>query len=146
MRATETLATMECSDDIPSPWSNREQPPALLVNAIQSFVEPQRLSVVYEFCGHGLGRLLHDEPNIVHIGRPGVGVELRSGMFFTIEPMINLGKPQVKPLDDGWTAVTRDRSLSARFEHSLGVTATGCEVFTLSKRNAEKVPGAPEVA
>jgi len=137
---------MECSDDIPSPWSNREQPPALLVNAIQSFVEPQRLSVVYEFCGHGLGRLLHDEPNIVHIGRPGVGVELRSGMFFTIEPMINLGKPQVKPLDDGWTAVTRDRSLSARFEHSLGVTATGCEVFTLSKRNAEKVPGAPEVA
>jgi len=108
-------------------------------HAIQSFVEPQRMSVVYDFCGHGLGRLFHDEPNIVHIGRPGEGAELRPGMFFTIEPMINLGKPHVKNLADGWTAVTRDRSLSAQFEHSLGVTATGCEVFTLSQRNAEKV-------
>ena len=92
-------------------------------HAIQSFVEPQGMSVVRDFCGHGLGRMFHDEPNIIHVGRPGEGVMLKPGMFFTIEPMINLGKPHVKILSDGWTAVTRDRSLSAQFEHSVGVTA-----------------------
>ncbi|MGB3273614.1 MAG: type I methionyl aminopeptidase [Xanthobacteraceae bacterium] len=101
-------------------------------HAIQSFVEPQQMSVVRDFCGHGLGRIFHDEPNIVHAGRPGEGVTLKPGMLFTIEPMINLGKPHVKILSDGWTAVTRDRSLSAQFEHSVGVTETGADIFTLS--------------
>ena len=91
-------------------------------HAIQSFVEAQHMSVVRDFCGHGLGRLFHDEPNIVHIGRPGEGIVLKPGMFFTVEPMINLGRPHVKVLSDGWTAVTRDRSLSAQFEHTVGVT------------------------
>jgi methionyl aminopeptidase len=86
--------------------------------AIQTFAEAERCSVVRDFCGHGLGRLFHDEPNILHFGRPGEGVVLKPGMFFTIEPMINLGRPYVKVLADGWTAVTRDRSLSAQFEHS----------------------------
>src|SRR5439155_1363654 len=90
--------------------------------AIQSFVEPQHMSVVRDFCGHGLGRLFHDEPNIVHIGRAGEGIVLKPGMLFTIEPMINLGRSHVKVLSDGWTAVTRDRSLSAQFEHTVGVT------------------------
>src|SRR6266704_157851 len=107
-------------------------------HAIQSFVEPQAMSVVRDFCGHGLGRIFHDEPNIIHVGRPGEGVVLKPGMFFTIEPMINLGKPHVKILSDGWTAVTRDRSLSAQFEHSVGVTANGVEIFTLSQRHGEK--------
>ena len=110
-------------------------------HAIQSFVEPQGMSVVRDFCGHGLGRMFHDEPNIIHVGRPGEGVQLKPGMFFTIEPMINLGKPHVKILSDGWTAVTRDRSLSAQFEHSVGVTATGVEIFTLSERHGEKQIG-----
>ncbi|HWW47222.1 MAG TPA: type I methionyl aminopeptidase [Xanthobacteraceae bacterium] len=101
-------------------------------HAIQSFVEPHGMSVVRDFCGHGLGQLFHDEPNIIHAGRPGEGVELRPGMLFTIEPMINLGRKDVKILSDGWTAVTRDRSLSAQFEHSVGVTETGVEIFTLS--------------
>ncbi|MEO6945062.1 MAG: type I methionyl aminopeptidase [Nitrobacter sp.] len=109
-------------------------------HAIQSFVEPQGMSVVRDFCGHGLGRMFHDEPNIIHIGRPGEGVPLKPGMFFTIEPMINLGKPHVKILSDGWTAVTRDRSLSAQFEHSVGVTQTGVEIFTLSPRKLDKPP------
>jgi methionyl aminopeptidase len=100
--------------------------------AIQHYAENERCSVVRDFCGHGLGRVFHDEPNILHYGVAGTGVELRAGMFFTIEPMINLGKPQVKILSDGWTAVTRDRSLSAQFEHSIGVTETGAEIFTLS--------------
>jgi methionyl aminopeptidase len=100
--------------------------------AIQSYAEAQRCSVVRDFCGHGLGRVFHDAPNIVHYGRPGRGAKLVPGMFFTIEPMINLGKYDVKLLDDGWTAVTRDRSLSAQFEHSIGITETGCEIFTLS--------------
>ncbi|MET0722319.1 MAG: type I methionyl aminopeptidase [Tardiphaga sp.] len=111
-------------------------------HAIQSFVEPQQMSVVRDFCGHGVGRLFHDEPNIIHVGRPGEGVPLKPGMIFTIEPMINLGKPHVKVLSDGWTAVTRDRSLSAQFEHSVGVTATGVEIFTLSKRHNEQPPTA----
>ena len=90
------------------------------------------MSVVRDFCGHGLGRLFHDEPNIVHVGRAGEGIVLKPGMFFTVEPMINLGRPHVKVLSDGWTAVTRDRSLSAQFEHTVGVTDKGVEVFTFS--------------
>ncbi len=100
--------------------------------AIQDFAEAERCSVVRDFCGHGLGRLFHDEPNILHYGRRGDGVPLKPGMFFTVEPMINLGRPHVKVLGDGWTAVTRDRSLSAQFEHTVGVTETGVEIFTLS--------------
>ena len=99
-------------------------------HAIQSHAEAHRFSVVRDFCGHGVGRVFHDAPNVVHVGRPGKGVLLRPGMFFTIEPMINLGKPDVKLLDDGWTAVTRDRSLSAQFEHSIGITEDGAEIFT----------------
>ena len=98
------------------------------------------MSVVRDFCGHGLGRLFHDEPNIVHVGRPGEGILLKPGMFFTVEPMINLGRPHVKVLSDGWTAVTRDRSLSAQFEHSVGVTDTGVEIFTLSPKGHTKPP------
>ncbi|MBO6815409.1 MAG: type I methionyl aminopeptidase [Rhizobiaceae bacterium] len=101
-------------------------------HAIQTYAEAERCSVVREFCGHGVGKLFHDAPNILHYGRPGEGVELRPGMIFTIEPMINLGRPAVKVLSDGWTAVTRDRSLTAQFEHSVGVTETGCEIFTSS--------------
>ncbi len=108
--------------------------------AIQSFVEAQRMSVVRDFCGHGLGKLFHDEPNIVHVGRPGEGIVLKPGMFFTVEPMINLGRPHVKVLSDGWTAVTRDRSRSAQFEHTVGVTETGVEVFTLSPKGLDKPP------
>ncbi len=100
--------------------------------AIQSYAEKNRCSIVRDFCGHGLGQVFHDVPNVVHYGKPDEGVELRAGMIFTIEPMVNLGKWQVKVLEDGWTAVTKDRSLSAQFEHSLGVTETGYEIFTLS--------------
>jgi methionyl aminopeptidase len=108
--------------------------------AIQSYVEAQHMSVVRDFCGHGVGRLFHDEPNIIHVGRPGEGIVLRPGMIFTVEPMINLGRPHVKVLSDGWTAVTRDRSLSAQFEHAVGVTHEGVEVFTLSPRGFERPP------
>jgi len=101
-------------------------------HAIQRHAEKHRYGVVRDFCGHGLGRVFHDAPEVVHVGRPGTGPELRPGMFFTIEPMINIGRPDVKLLDDGWTAVTRDRSLSAQFEHSIGITETGCEIFTAS--------------
>ncbi len=101
-------------------------------HAIQSFVERQRMSVVRDFCGHGLGRVFHAPPNVLHYGRAGSGAVLEEGMFFTIEPMVNLGRPETKILADDWTAVTRDKSLSAQFEHSVGVTATGCEIFTLS--------------
>ncbi|MCP8883441.1 type I methionyl aminopeptidase [Devosia sp. XJ19-1] len=100
--------------------------------AIQAVAEGERMSVVRDFVGHGLGRLFHDEPNILHFGTPGAGVPIKPGMIFTIEPMINLGRPHVKILSDGWTAVTRDRTLSAQCEHSIGITETGCEVFTLS--------------
>jgi methionyl aminopeptidase len=110
--------------------------------AIQAHAEKERCSVVRDFCGHGLGRLFHDEPNVLHYGRNGDGPELKSGMIFTIEPMINLGRPHVKILSDGWTAVTRDRSLSAQFEHTIGVTDTGCEVFTLSPRELGYPPAA----
>jgi methionyl aminopeptidase len=109
-------------------------------HAIQTYVEAERCSVVRDFCGHGIGRLFHDTPNILHYGEPGQGVELKPGMVFTIEPMVNLGRPHVKVLADGWTAVTRDRSLSAQFEHMLGVTETGCEVFTFSPKGLHKPP------
>ena len=108
--------------------------------AIQSYVEAQHMSVVRDFCGHGVGRLFHDEPNIIHVGRPGEGITLRPGMIFTVEPMINLGRPHVKVLSDGWTAVTRDRSLSAQFEHAVGVTKDGVEIFTMSPRGFERPP------
>lgn len=108
--------------------------------AIQSYAEAQRCSVVRDFCGHGVGSLFHDAPNILHYGSPHEGVEMREGMIFTIEPMINLGRPQVKVLSDGWTAVTRDRSLSAQYEHTVGVTKDGCEVFTLSPASLDR-PG-----
>ncbi len=109
-------------------------------HAIQSFVEPQRLSVVRDFCGHGIGRRFHEPPNVLHYGQPGTGAKLRPGMVFTIEPMVNAGRPQVKILDDGWTAVTRDRSLSAQFEHMIGITESGCEIFTLSPAGQTKPP------
>lgn len=103
--------------------------------AIQSYVERQRMSVVRDFCGHGLGRVFHAPPNVLHYGRPGTGPRLEEGMFFTIEPMVNLGRPETKILADDWTAVTRDKSLSAQFEHSIGITSDGCEIFTLSPAN-----------
>jgi methionyl aminopeptidase len=103
--------------------------------AIQHYAEAERTAVVRDFVGHGVGRLFHDEPNIMHFGTPGTGPELKPGMIFTIEPMINLGRPHVKILSDGWTAVTRDRTLSAQCEHSIGITETGCEVFTASPGN-----------
>jgi methionyl aminopeptidase len=108
--------------------------------AIQFYAEAERCSIVRDFCGHGLGRVFHDRPNILHYGEPGEGIRLETGMLFTVEPMINLGKPHVKMLSDGWTAVTRDRSLSAQFEHTVGVTETGCEVFTYSPRGWHKPP------
>jgi methionyl aminopeptidase len=108
--------------------------------AIQAYAEAERCSVVRDFCGHGLGQVFHDRPNILHYGHPGEGPELRPGMLFTIEPMINLGKAAVKILADGWTAVTRDRELSAQFEHSVGVTSEGCEVFTYSPAALHKPP------
>jgi methionyl aminopeptidase len=110
--------------------------------AIQTFAEAERCSVVRDFCGHGVGRLFHDAPNILHYGRANEGPEMREGMIFTIEPMINLGRPHVKVLADGWTAVTRDRSLSAQYEHAVGVTAEGCEIFTLSPAGLDR-PGLP---
>ena len=106
--------------------------------AIQSYVEAQRASVVRDFCGHGLGQVFHDNPNVLHFGRKGEGEILKPGMFFTVEPMVNLGKPQVKVLSDGWTAVTRDKSLSAQYEHSCAVTETGVEIFTLSPTGQDK--------
>ncbi|UWQ07478.1 type I methionyl aminopeptidase [Aliiroseovarius crassostreae] len=101
-------------------------------HAIQKYVEAQKMSVVRDFCGHGLGRVFHAPPNVLHYGRPGSGPVLEEGMFFTIEPMVNLGRPDTRILGDDWTAITRDKSLSAQFEHSVGVTAEGYEIFTLS--------------
>jgi methionyl aminopeptidase len=101
-------------------------------HAIQTYVEANRMSVVRDFCGHGLGQVFHAPPNVLHYGRAGTGPVLEEGMFFTIEPMVNLGRPETKVLADEWTAVTRDKSLSAQFEHSIGVTADGFEIFTLS--------------
>jgi methionyl aminopeptidase len=109
--------------------------------AIQRHAEAERCSVVRDFCGHGLGRVFHDAPNILHFGKAGEGLELKPGMFFTIEPMVNLGTPGVKVLHDGWTAVTKDKMLSAQFEHSVGVTESGVEIFTAS-RNGTQTPHA----
>ncbi len=109
-------------------------------HAIQAYAEAERCSVVRDFCGHGLGPVFHDRPNILHYGDAGDGIVLEQGMLFTIEPMINLGKPHVKLLPDGWTAVTRDRELSAQFEHTVGVTKDGCEVFTYSPKGWHKPP------
>ncbi len=108
--------------------------------AIQAHAEKHRYGIVREFCGHGLGRLFHDAPEVVHAAKAGTGPELRPGMFFTIEPMINLGKPWCKMLSDGWTAVTRDKSLSAQFEHSIGITEDGCEIFTKSPKGLDRPP------
>lgn len=108
--------------------------------AIQAHAEQYRYGVVREFCGHGLGRLFHDAPEVVHAAKAGTGPVLKPGMFMTIEPMINLGKPWVKLLNDGWTAVTRDKSLSAQFEHSIGITEDGVEIFTLSPTGRDKPP------
>ena len=109
-------------------------------HAIQSHAEGQRFSVVRDFCGHGLGRVFHTAPSVLHYGYPGRGTVLREGMFFTVEPMINAGRFDVKILEDGWTAVTRDKSLSAQFEHSVGVTAEGFEIFTLSPKGWHAPP------
>ncbi|RJE80800.1 type I methionyl aminopeptidase [Paracoccus sp. JM45] len=102
--------------------------------AIQTYAEGHRMSVVRDFCGHGIGKVFHAPPNVLHFGRQGKGPVLEEGMFFTIEPMINLGRPETKVLADDWTAVTRDKSLSAQFEHSIGVTADGFEIFTPSEK------------
>jgi methionyl aminopeptidase len=109
-------------------------------HAIQSFVERHRFSVVREFCGHGTGRVFHGPPNVMHFGRPGEGVTLVEGMIFTIEPMVNAGRAETKILSDGWTAVTKDRSLSAQFEHTIGVTKDGCEIFTVSPKGWHRPP------
>src|SRR5580698_3699098 len=109
-------------------------------NAIQRYAEGHRYSVVRDFCGHGVGRVFHDAPSILHYGQPNDGPALMEGMFFTIEPMINLGRWEVKVLSDGWTAVTKDRSLSAQFEHTIGVTATGYEIFTISPAGLHRPP------
>ncbi|WP_085863798.1 type I methionyl aminopeptidase [Pseudooctadecabacter jejudonensis] len=103
-------------------------------HAIQTYVESQRMSVVRDFCGHGLGLVFHAPPNVLHYGRAGTGPVLEEGMFFTIEPMVNLGRPETKILADDWTAVTRDKSLSAQFEHSIGITSDGADIFTLSPK------------
>ena len=108
--------------------------------AIQLHAEQSGYSVVREFCGHGIGRRFHEDPQILHYGKPGTGLRLEPGMTFTVEPMINAGKPHVKLKPDGWTAVTKDRSLSAQFEHSIGVTADGYEVFTLSPKGWHQPP------
>ena len=100
---------------------------------IQNHVEAEGFSVVQDFCGHGIGQQFHKEPNVLHYGKKGTGEKIRAGMIFTIEPMINLGKYETKTLNDGWTAVTKDKSLSAQFEHTVGVTNNGYEIFTLSK-------------
>ena len=101
-------------------------------SAIQTHVEAEGFSVVQDFCGHGIGKTFHKEPNILHYGKKGTGEKLKTGMIFTVEPMINFGKYETKTLNDGWTAVTKDKSLSAQFEHTIGVTKDGCEIFTQS--------------
>ena len=109
-------------------------------HAIQTYAEAERCSVVRDFCGHGLGQVFHSAPSVLHYGQKGQGTKLKKGMFFTIEPMINTGKFAVKILPDGWTAVTRDRSLSAQFEHSLEITDSGYELFTVSPQGLHKPP------
>jgi methionyl aminopeptidase len=109
-------------------------------HAIQDYAEANRFSVVRDFCGHGLGRIFHEPPSVLHYGRAGEGLVLKEGMFFTVEPMINAGRYEVKVLADGWTAVTRDKSLSAQFEHSVGVTKDGVEIFTTSPAGLDQPP------
>ena len=109
-------------------------------HTIQTLAEKHRYSVVRDFCGHGIGRVFHDAPSVLHFGRPGAGPVLKPGMFFTVEPMINAGRYEVKILDDGWTAVTRDKKLSAQFEHTIGVTEDGFEIFTLSPKGWDRPP------
>jgi methionyl aminopeptidase len=111
-----------------------------LGHAIQTHAEAARFSVVRDFCGHGLGRVFHTLPSVLHYGRPGEGLKIQPGMLFTVEPMINAGKYDVKVLSDGWTAVTKDKSLSAQFEHTIGITETGVEIFTLSPKGWHKPP------
>jgi methionyl aminopeptidase len=108
--------------------------------AIQRYAESHRFSVVRDFCGHGVGRVFHDAPSVLHYGSPEEGPVMREGIFFTVEPMINVGRYEVKVLSDGWTAVTKDRSLSAQFEHTIGVTATGYEIFTISPAGLHRPP------
>ena len=109
-------------------------------HTIQTLAEKHRYSVVRDFCGHGIGRVFHDAPSVLHFGRPGAGPVLKPGMFFTVEPMINAGRYEVKILDDGWTAVTRDKKLSAQFEHTIAVTEDGFEIFTLSPKGWDRPP------
>ena len=109
-------------------------------STIQNYVEEKGFSVVRDFCGHGIGKVFHKEPNILHYGKKGAGPKLKTGMIFTIEPMINEGKYETKMLNDGWTAVTKDKKLSAQFEHTIGITETGYEIFTLSKKKLNYPP------
>ena len=108
--------------------------------AIQTYVEKKGFSVVKDYCGHGIGKLFHEPPNILHYGKKGEGIKLKTGMVFTVEPMVNIGAYDTKLLNDGWTAVTKDKSLSAQFEHTVGVTETGFEIFTKSKKNYDQPP------
>ena len=126
MRAIKILKENICIGDIGS--------------SIQEHVEAKGYSVVRDFCGHGIGKSFHKEPNILHYGKKGSGQKLKAGMIFTIEPMINLGKFETKTLGDGWTAVTKDKSLSAQFEHTVGITKDGYEIFTLSKNGLNFPP------
>jgi methionyl aminopeptidase len=112
-------------------------------HAIQTYAESHRFSVVRDFCGHGIGQVFHDSPSVLHFGKAGAGPALRPGMFFTVEPMINAGRHEVKVLEDGWTAVTRDRSLSAQFEHTIAVTDEGVEIFTRSPAGLDRPPYGP---
>ena len=107
---------------------------------IQTYVEKKGFSVVRDFCGHGIGKIFHEPPNILHYGKRGEGIKLKEGMIFTVEPMINEGIYETKLLKDGWTAVTKDKSLSAQFEHTVGVTSDGFEIFTKSKKKYELPP------
>jgi methionyl aminopeptidase len=109
-------------------------------STIQTYVEKEGFSVVRDFCGHGIGKVFHQEPNILHYGRKGTSSKLKTGMIFTIEPMINEGKYDTKMLSDGWTAVTKDKKLSAQFEHTVGITETGYEIFTMSKKKLNHPP------
>ena len=109
-------------------------------STIQNHVEAEGFSVVQDFCGHGIGKEFHKEPNVLHYGKKGTGEKIKAGMIFTIEPMINLGKYETKTLNDGWTAVTKDKSLSAQFEHTVGITENGYEIFTESVKGYNKPP------
>ena len=109
-------------------------------STIQTHVEEKGFSVVQDFCGHGIGQTFHKEPNILHYGKNGTGEKIKAGMIFTIEPMINLGNYETKTLNDGWTAVTKDKSLSAQFEHTVGITENGYEIFTESAKGYSKPP------